>query len=313
MLLWYAYFNFMDLKQIAGRFGLDVSRFDPVRHAVLSDVFICDEKYVLRSRTLETGVFERFKNEQNLLGEIRRIVPVKFPELLKTETGDNFITEQESLWTAYPFIPGEILCAWWNLEKLSEEKSKNTFLTLRELHENTRGKLVRIDIRNEYHFLDDVRERLADSGSEITERERARVKKAIEIVNRFEQNLQERDFCFVHGDYHPGNVIFNGDKIIGLLDTDWSRKGHCLEDLAYTLMMFLRNYQQQQFHFDFENYSKFLGWYGIQESDIPMFREYFILYTFYDTHLFRDLEQLPNRDRVFEFQKRFLEDACQRF
>ncbi len=261
---------------------------------------------------MENNALARFKNEQNLLDKIRKIVKIKFPELLNCHQGDNYFIDNSLLWTAYQLIPGDIICAWWNLDRLTDEQAKNIFVTLRQLHQKTAGKLSQINIESEYNFLDDVSRRLLDIGDGISASERARVQRAIKVTRDFSHDLREKDYCFVHGDYHPGNIIFQGNKVFGLLDTDWARKGSYLEDLAYMIMMFLRDYRQP-FKLIVENYQKFLSWYAIGKEDFPIFNEYLILYTFYDLHLFRDLEKLPSQEVNYEYQRKFLADVCLRF
>ncbi len=300
----------MDVKEIAKRFGIEAISVEPVKSAVLSEVYVINNEYILRSRVLDANTVSKFNNEQYLLDEVRKIIEIKLPNLLNTESGYKYFIDKNSLWTAYSLIKGEILCAWWNLEKLSEEQKKKVFITLRELHLKTAGKF---DYDKSYYdFIEDVTQRLSNIGNNISTDELTRIQKAVNIVKNFKNNIQKKDICFVHGDYHPGNIIFKGNKIVGLLDFDFSRLGSYLEDLAYTIMMFLRNYQRP-FEFNEKEYFQFLDWYEIKKEDISVFNEYLILYTFYDLHLFTELKQLPNRDIFIEYQRNFLKDVCSRF
>lgn len=302
-----------NIQEIAKKFGLEATEISPVSHAVLSNVYIINGTHILRSRTLEQDALKRFGHEQRLLRKIREAVSVQFPELLSTKDGKTHTIVGGLLWTAYPLIKGDVLCAWWNLEKLSEAETENIFVTLRELHDKTRGRLAYTNYSYEYHFLEDARTRLRDIGTDIPPTDQRRIDEATKRVSVYEQHLSEKDLCFVHGDYHPGNVVFNKKRVVGLLDTDWSRKGSPLEDLAYAVMMFLRDYRDAHFVFRKKNYRKFLGWYGDAEQDAAILREYILLYAFYDTHLFRELDSLPNRERIFKYQKELLIDLCRRF
>lgn len=302
----------MDIKEIAGQFDIQAVNLDQIKHAVLSQVYIIDNKYVLRSRALESDTLLRFENEQNLLSAVRSISPLKFPNLLKTKSGQNYIIDGDLMWTAYPMILGDIWCNWWELDKLADKKIKIIFAALSELHSKTAGKLVDINIGRQYNFLNDITKWLLGIGDVISSDERQRIIRAIKAVNDFKTELHDEDYCFVHGDFHPGNIVFQEDRVIGLLDTDWARKGSYLEDLAYTLMTFLRDYQHP-FKFREDLYQKYLAWYGIKEKDIKIFNEYFILYIFYDLYLFCNSGQLNNRDKLLQFQREFLKDACLRF
>jgi len=302
----------MDIKKIAEQFNIKTIKIKPIKNAILSKVYVINNEYILRSRTLEINSIQKLNSEQFLLNKVRKIIKIKLPDLLGTKSKREYFIDGNSLWTAYPLIKGEIICAWWNFEKLSEKQKERVFVTLRELHLKTLGKLKNISSNNQYDFVDDVIQRLSSIGNQITTKELKRIQKAINIIKDFRDSLQEKNFCFVHGDYHPGNIIFQKDRVIGLLDFDFARKGSYLEDLAYTLMMFLRNYQGP-FEFREKDYLKFLGWYGIKKGHIPILNEYLILYTFYDFHLFRDLEQLPKQSMFIQYQKDFLKDVCTRF
>ena len=302
----------MYIKQIVEQFDIKVIKISPIKSAVLSKVYLINDKYILRSRVLENDTIQKFNNEQNLLNKVRDIVSIKFPNLLSTKSDKNYFIYNNSFWTVYSLIGGEILSHWWNLEKLSEEQKEKIFKTLKQLHLETIEKLDDIDENNQYNFIKDVYQRLLDSSNHITADEYKRVEKAINIIKKFKNKLSKKDLCFIHGDYHPGNVIFRENEVVGLLDFDFSRKDVPFEDLAYTLMMFLRDYQKP-FEFNEENYFKFLNWYGVKKEDFLIINEYLILFTFYDFHLLKYLEQIPNQDMFFEFQRDFLRDICLRF
>lgn len=302
----------MTLQEIAEQFGIGVSKFRQVEHAVLSQVYIVDEKYILRSRVFRPGILDRFKNEQNLLKVIRGLTPIKFPELIQTRTGVNYIINGDLLWTMYPLIEGDIWCSWWELEKLTDEQTRMIFVALSDLHTRTTGKLGVIDINVQYDFIEDIQEWLPGSGDIIESYEYKRLHQAIRAVKDFRTRLKEEDLCFIHGDCHPGNIVCRENKIVGFLDTDWARKGSYIEDLAYTLMTFMRNYRHP-FKFREEIYRKFLTWYGLKEKNIKILNEHIILYVFYDFHLFHGAERVPDKDKMFKFQREFLKDICMRF
>lgn len=54
----------------------------------------------------------------------------------------------------------------------------------------------------------------------------------------------------LHGDYHPGNVLFfkdeEGASAVNLVDFDYLRRGHPFFDLGYGLIMFARSQQSMQ-------------------------------------------------------------------
>ncbi|MBY0358886.1 MAG: aminoglycoside phosphotransferase family protein [Candidatus Obscuribacterales bacterium] len=46
------------------------------------------------------------------------------------------------------------------------------------------------------------------------------------------------EHTLIHGDYHPGNLIFNQDQVVAIVDFDYCRFGAVEQDLAYACWMF---------------------------------------------------------------------------
>lgn len=71
---------------------------------------------------------------------------------------------------------------------------------------------------------------------------RARLSKAVSAVSLCEKSAIP---LLVHGDYHPGNVLFfkneAGASAVSLVDFDYLRRGHPFYDLGYALIMFARS------------------------------------------------------------------------
>lgn len=303
----------MDVKEIASHFGITVAEAKRVSHAAISYVYILNGTHVLRSRVLEPGVFERFENECILLDHVRSKVSAAFPDLLSTKDSTKYFLDGELLWTAYPLIEGDVLCNWWELYNLSPEQERNTFTTLRGLHDKTAGQLIDVADAVQYRFLDDMEGKLSNPAQPLDDVLRMRVEQAIEYLRSRERDLTEEQKCFVHGDYHPGNLLFNGDTIVGLLDTDWSRKGNGIEDLAYTIMMFMRDYRKDAFTFDEAILARCLKWYGLPEDEKLTFYKYLILYAFHDVDLFDRFDTIPHPEKTRTFQRAFLAEVCSRF
>ncbi len=77
-------------------------------------------------------------------------------------------------------------------------------------------------------------------------------KKADDIRGRLSQAVASVILCeksatplLLHGDYHPGNVLFfrdeTGTKAVRVVDLDYLRRGHPFFDLGYGLIMFARS------------------------------------------------------------------------
>lgn len=69
--------------------------------------------------------------------------------------------------------------------------------------------------------------------------------RAAVLRRRFDEVLQACSEApgtraLVHGDYHPGNVLYRGDKLVGILDLDYAYRTPANYDAGYALYMFCR-------------------------------------------------------------------------
>lgn len=72
----------------------------------------------------------------------------------------------------------------------------------------------------------------------------------------------------IHGDYHPGNVIFTGERVAGIIDFDWARMDLRLTDVALALLYFCGVWNEEvPAPFDRRKCSTFMTGYG---SDWPV-------------------------------------------
>ncbi|MBI5457863.1 aminoglycoside phosphotransferase family protein [Candidatus Kaiserbacteria bacterium] len=300
-----------DLKKVAGEFGLHVETCEQAKNSVLSQTFIVNETHILRSRKLHDDTLVRFKKEQALVTSVKSLSSLEFPELMPCKSGEAFVIQGNLLWAAYPLIAGDVQCSWWNLENLDDDARKDLYKTLKILHGQTMGKLV--SIPGESIFLNDIRRWLIDvPGDTLDTRQCTRLEQALSKVRNFEQNLSEKDLCFIHGDYHPGNIVFRENKVAGLIDLDWSRKGYYMEDLAYTLMTLMRDFRRPIFVFNKDEFDAALQGYGLRSSDMSVFWEYMLLAVFYDLYLMRTLPELRDKTHLVPFQLSFLDDLLLR-
>jgi homoserine kinase type II len=65
----------------------------------------------------------------------------------------------------------------------------------------------------------------------------------------------------IHGDYHPGNLKFTGEKVVGVFDFDWSKIDYRLFDVALALVYFASLWDDRPAGFRPEKFSIFLGAY----------------------------------------------------
>lgn len=121
--------------------------------------------------------------------------------------------------------------------------------------------------------------------------------------------MQAGRCCFVHGDFHHGNIVVDDQRnIIGLIDCDWCRVGHPFEDLGYLVMMCLRKYDSPKFHLDRGHLAQLLGWYGLQESEYSKLFEYLILCALYDVDVLSDVGE--EAQGYLRYQIHLLGELC---
>ncbi|MCS6907434.1 MAG: phosphotransferase [Anaerolineales bacterium] len=58
-----------------------------------------------------------------------------------------------------------------------------------------------------------------------------------------EPHIQAFPRIIIHHDYHPGNLRFEGEKIVGLVDFDWSKEDWRIFDLALALFYFATEWE----------------------------------------------------------------------
>lgn len=69
-------------------------------------------------------------------------------------------------------------------------------------------------------------------------------KKIEQLQRAFQDPLMERlPRVIIHHDYHPGNLRFVGDEIVGLFDFDWAKKDWRAFDVALALFYFFTEWE----------------------------------------------------------------------
>jgi len=67
-----------------------------------------------------------------------------------------------------------------------------------------------------------------------------------------------------------------------------------------------------EFNFNQELFDKIISWYGLEGELLPLLKEYFILYTLFDTYMCKNAGH-KDRDFLLESGIYFLDDICKRF
>jgi hypothetical protein len=101
--------------------------------------------------------------------------------------------------------------------------------------------------------------------------------------------------------------VKNG-RIVGFIDLDWCRVSSIYEDLAFTLMMLLRDYENWSYAFRWSVYSEILDYYDFS-GDPVLLNDHLILCALFDCAVFKS-SNFDKAAAFFKYQKQFLETAC---
>lgn len=172
--------------------------------------------------------------------ETARMVPNNTGEYITNIDGTHYVLQT--------FLPGEIKATSVDVKNLTLPMFKNfcAFTARfskavqdfpRSAHVEALPRLQHVVSKGDAS-LNDVIERMSDSvGKDFV---LARIKDLRAFRARTEDMLKEVDYDalpkqLVHFDIHPGNVHFDGDKVVAFFDFDWARFDSRFSDLATTI------------------------------------------------------------------------------
>lgn len=298
-----------DLNEVLSEYGIVPESIRKAEQASLSDVHIVDGEYVLRSREWSPGCGAYLAEERGFLVRVAELTKLQVPILLPTRSGAYHVRKDDIAWTVYRRIPGYLSGTWQRLDLMKDSHIRTLFGALRDIHRLTAGRLSEFGFRRNY--VQEVDRRFGDISDILSADVRDRVRGVLERIARVEERLPEDEVVYIHGDYHPGNVIFDDSETVsGLIDTDWGGTGHAFQDVAYFIMMLFRNYEKPRFVFDERKLSKYMEWYGVSEQERLLLMDFLILSIVYDVYVFKYLNQDPDRKRHFDYQLGMLGELC---
>ena len=176
----------------------------------------------------------------------RCALPVTPP--LKTADGRRWVVEAEHVYELYPFVSGEP-CNPTRPEQIAAAGE-----LLARLHECTTNfqpsghkPMVRLcDPRDRLSEIAEARALLeagADPGAFTPSQAAARLDllqgTAEGLLRRVpDARLRALPQVIVHGDFHPANLKYEGDRVVGLFDFDWVCRQARLKDVADAVLFF---------------------------------------------------------------------------
>ena len=292
---------------ILKRFGLLASRIQKPSDAMLAQVYLVDDRYILRSRPFEKDTMERFAVECELCDHVAALTEFRFPQYLQSVSGHSYVIDNDLFWTLHEIIPGRPLGSWFELHRIDPSIHRTVLQTLHQLHRLTTGCLDEkfIDRRR---LLGLIAPAMEEAPGFLSTRALDRLGLAYERVKNYCNTYPPEMGCFVHGDFHHGNILADNGRIIGFIDLDWCRVGSFYEDFAFSLMMMLRDYNEWSHEYPQPVYRSILENYGF-EGDAELLIDHLILYALFDCTVFK-YSTFENANAFFEYQKLFLESVC---
>jgi homoserine kinase type II len=204
-------------------------------------------QYFLKQRSPRYSDTPRLTYDHALTRHLARVGLPVIPAL-KTPEGSRWMRVEGLVYEVYPWVEGEAF------DPDSREQLQESGDLLARLHQaadsfRPRGHklLPRLfDPRERLPEIAEARALLAEgvspgdlAASEAAGRLDRLEAEARGLLERLpDQRYWSLPLAVVHGDYHPGNVKFAGDKIVGLFDWDWACRQARVKDVADGLLFF---------------------------------------------------------------------------
>ncbi len=295
------------LQRALNFFGLQARSIKRPPEAKLASVYLIDDCYVLRSRVLLDNTEKRFAAERKLLEWVAGLTGYQFPDYQPSKLGRYFFVDGGFFWTVHPLIPGQPLGNWYELHMVASHTDRQVMATLRRIHDSTTGHFAETDLSRTF-LLEMLQPILKEASTFLSEDLRRRIRSSFRRVRDFSGAYHPKQACFVHGDFHHGNILVDKGEVVGFIDLDWCRVGHALEDLGFTIMMLLRDYKTWSTEFRWQRYEDILQAYGFSEAPFVL-NDYIALYALFDCSVFRSAT-FERAVEFYEYQKAFLKMVC---
>lgn len=302
------------LHDIASRFGVTFQNASEPPNVFIPNVFILDEKYVLKGRLNDEGREKQIHEEYALLRVIEERVPFSLPLLLPTKEGKPFHAQSDRLWTLARYLRGKPLGTWQETAAMSDVQKKALLTALRVLHDRTRSGQWH-EYMNPNFFVEERKNQLKNLHHLLSPHVIQRIGSALERVRESRLKLSHEDLCFIHGDFHQGNIIANASgKISGFIDFDFCRIGHPFEDLGITVHTLLHDYRASSYTFHEEYFHQLLEWYGIHKEDHSLSSEYLLLAALFMVWDFYKAQgMIKNGEYYLQHDLSMIHVLCERF
>ncbi|MGB5748656.1 MAG: phosphotransferase [Desulfobacterales bacterium] len=181
--------------------------------------------------------------------------------------------ETRALWALFEFLAGEDKYSWTHTD-LTDKEFVSAAEILAHLHHCAHGfkkpsgadraqprimELIPTFKTKFAAFLGKADDRRCDR---LLKKNLDLIRKSFDHAVSFEARLQGMPQIPIHCDYHPGNLKFEDEKVIGIFDFDWSKIDYRLFDVALALVYFTGRWCDQAIGLRPDQFSLFLGTYN---------------------------------------------------
>lgn len=301
-----------EILGVAALFGLHPQTVHRPENAKLTSVFVLDELYILRGRPYLADTVSQFKREVALLEAVRPLIDLQVPTYHLAADGHYYALAHDTLWTMHSRLPGRTLGDWFELHLVDPSTHQRVMLSLAAIHRATRGHIPEHLIQRAY-LPALVHPHLALLQSLLPPQVRQEVEHSLDRVVAHSSSLLTRETCFVHGDFHHGNLLADNSRApVATIDLNWCRGGSAYEDLGYTLMMLLRDYSRFSPKFRGDLFQRLLLAYGEPAIDPKILGDYLVLAAAFDCGVFSG-GNFPEARRFLAYQVEFLAETVRSF
>ncbi len=164
------------------------------------------------------------------------------------DTKQTFVQLRENIYELFEFIAGQPY-------ERTEEEASEAGITLARFHEMMGGMKISRSLpvpTGDYHDATRIRSRLFGLGSTLSSHDSfsgddaelaslvqfllAAYDEAAESANAF--GFGDLPESIVHGDWHPGNLLYRKKRVLAVIDFDAARRSRCVIDIANGSLQF---------------------------------------------------------------------------
>lgn len=203
---------------------LSIEKLDSIGNTVFS-ITCSEQNYILKEHKND----EKVQKEFALLSQLQDKIPIAAP--IKSKANKYYVEHNDRFYVLYPFLKGSSFTNHYS------SKYKEQAIALGNAIGTLHFELQKIDFE-ECKTFDLIHDVLSWAKGILEEnREYFDINCIIEILDQYEREFKPMYELLpkqiIHRDMHPGNLLFSGLELTGIVDFELSVKGIRIFDPAY--------------------------------------------------------------------------------